>query len=196
MSWDYKNKILFIYRYGAWCCSATRQSSEILVSVCSAQHISFNLLALENHTLLLGLNVFFSFLYYIQYCRFLVLLLSQFTATKPQEVHMCKTFLPLKTFSDIFFWISLNHFLYILRISSKFSIRFCKLIESKTSSAYIFKNFKSWLVYYNYIAKIFYCGDLLPKSAMPKFAYIFCALLCSVGRWFHQGHKNVLMLFS
>lgn len=58
------------------------------------------------------------------------------------------------------------------------------------------KKFKSWLVYYNYIAKIFYCGDLLPKSAMPKFAYIFCALLCSVGRWFHQGHKNVLVLFS
>lgn len=86
--------------------------AEILVSVYSAQHISFNLLALENHTLLLGLNVFFSFLYYIQYCRFLVLLLSQFTATKPQEVHLCKTFLPLKTFSDIFFWISLNHFLY------------------------------------------------------------------------------------
>lgn len=103
MSWDYKNKILFIYRYGAWCGSATRQSSEILVSVYSAQHISFNLLALENHTLLLGLNVFFSFLYYIQYCRFLVLLLSQFTATKPQEVHLCKTFLPLKTFSDVFF---------------------------------------------------------------------------------------------
>lgn len=105
MSWDYKNKILHIYHYGAWCGSATRQSSEILVSVYSAQHISFNLLALENHTLLLGLNVFFSFLYYIQYCRFLVLLLSQFTATKPQEVHLCKTFLPLKTFSDIFFWI-------------------------------------------------------------------------------------------
>lgn len=61
MSWDYKNKIIFIYRYGAWCGSATRQSSEILVSVYSAQHISFNLLALENHTLLLGLNVFFSF---------------------------------------------------------------------------------------------------------------------------------------
>lgn len=195
MSWDYKNKILFIYRYGAWCGSATRQSSEILVSVYSAQHISFNLLALENHTLLLGLNVFFSFLYYIQYCRFLVLLLSQFTATKPQEVHLCKTFLPLKTFSDIFFWISLNHFLYFAYIIEN-SIRFSKLIESKTSSAYTFKNFKSWLVYYNYIAKIFYCGDLLPKSAMPKFAYIFCALLCSVGRWFHQGHKNVLMLFS
>lgn len=191
MSWDYKNKILFIYRYGAWCGSATRQSSEILVSVYSAQHISFNLLALENHTLLLGLNVFFSFLYYIQYCRFLVLLLSQFTATKPQEVHLCKTFLPLKTFSDIFFWISLNHFLYFAYIIEIFN-----QIESKTSSAYIFKNFKSWLVFYNYIAKIFYCGDLLPKSAMPKFAYIFCALLCNVGRWFHQGHKNVLMLFS
>lgn len=94
-----------------------------------------------------------------------------------------------------FFWISLTIF-YILRISSKFSNRFSKLIESKTSSAYIFKKFKSWLVYYNYIAKIFYCGVLLPKSAMPKFAYIFCALLCSVGRWFHQGHNNVLMLFS
>lgn len=121
MSWDYKNKILFIYRYGAWCGSATRQSSEILVSVYSAQHISFNLLALENHTLLLGLNVFFSFLYYIQYCRFLVLLLSQFTATKPQEVHLCKTFLPLKTFSDIFFWISLNHFLYFAYIIEIFN---------------------------------------------------------------------------
>lgn len=65
--------------------------------------IVLNISALENHTLLLGLNVFFSFLYYIQYCRFLVLLLSQFTTTKPQEVHLCKTFLPLKTFSDIFF---------------------------------------------------------------------------------------------
>lgn len=65
--------------------------------------IVLNISALENHTLLLGLNVFFSFLYYIQYCRFLVLLLSQLTATKPQEVHLCKTFLPLKTFSDIFF---------------------------------------------------------------------------------------------
>lgn len=61
MSWDYKNKILFIYRYGAWCGSATRQSSEILVSVYSAQHISFNLLALENHTLLLGWMYFFLF---------------------------------------------------------------------------------------------------------------------------------------
>lgn len=121
LSWDYKNKILFIYRYGAWCGSATRQSSEILVSVYSAQHISFNLLALENHTLLLGLNVFFSFLYYIQYCRFLVLLLSQFTATKPQEVHLCETFLPLKTFSDIFFWISLNHFLYFAYIIEIFN---------------------------------------------------------------------------
>lgn len=89
--------------------------------VYSAQHISFNLLALENHTLLLGLNVFFSFLYYIQYCRFLVLLLSQFTATKPQEVHLCETFLPLKTFSDIFFWISLNHFLYFAYIIEIFN---------------------------------------------------------------------------
>lgn len=83
--------------------------------------IVLNISPLENHTLLLGLNVFFSFLYYIQYCRFLVLLLSQFTATKPQEVHLCETFLPLKTFSDIFFWISLNHFLYFAYIIEIFN---------------------------------------------------------------------------
>lgn len=196
MSWDYKNKILFIYRYGAWCGSATRQSSEILVSVYSAQHISFNLLALENHTLLLGLNVFFFF--FILYS-----ILSIFGATafsiycnKATRGAFVQNFFTFENFQRHFFLDQFKPFFIFLRISSKFSIRFCKLIESKTSSAYIFKNFKSWLVYYNYIAKIFYCGDLLPKSAMPKFAYIFCALLCSVGRWFHQGHKNVLMLFS
>lgn len=195
MSWDYKNKILFIYRYGAWCGSATRQSSEILVSVYSAQHISFNLLALENHTLLLGLNVFF--LFYIifnivDFCCYCFLNLLQ---QSHKRCICAKLFYLWKLSATFFFWISLTIF-YILRISSKFSNRFSKLIESKTSSAYIFKKFKSWLVYYNYIAKIFYCGDLLIKSAMPKFAYIFCALLCSVGRWFHQGHNNVLMLFS
>lgn len=86
---------------------------------------------------------------------------------------ICAKLFYLWKLSATFFFGSVETIFYILRISSKFSIRFSKLIESKTSSAYIFKNFKSWLVYYNYIAKIFYCGDLLPPKVQCRNLLIF-----------------------